>query len=116
MNNSELSKHFFNNGRVVYIEAFFINGEKENDEFISGAVGSFCITTLQKIEEEMLMVVDFDKGDGLYWFKCTHTPPTYCPESFGLVEGDYWEFDLVNFISMEEVEQLYADSVINPNI
>jgi len=117
MNLSELNKVFNING-VVYIEVFYAEseGDNENDVFISGAVGSFCITTLQKIEEEMLMLVEFDKGDGLYWFKCTYTSPTYCPESFGLVEGDYWEFEPINHVTFEEIEELYADSVINPNI
>lgn len=83
-----------NGEESVWIEVFNSEGD---DPFISAVTGQITVEQLALIQAEILEYREdyFEKGSGLYVFKCTHRQAHY--DNVGMTEPAHWETDFESY-------------------
>lgn len=83
-----------NGEESVWVEVFHSDGD---DPFISAITGQITIEQLALIQSEMLEYREdyFEKGSGLYVFKCTHCQAHH--DNVGMTEPAHWETDFESY-------------------
>ena len=83
-----------NGEESVWIEVFNSDGD---DPFISAISGQITVEQLALIQAEILEYRDdyFEKGSGLYVFRCTHYQAHY--DNVGMTEPAHWETNLESY-------------------
>lgn len=78
----------------VWIEVFHSEGD---DPFISAITGQITVEQLALIQAEILEYRDdyFEKGSGLYVFRCAHYQAHY--DNVGMTEPAHWETDFESY-------------------
>lgn len=78
----------------VWIEAFNSEGD---DPFISAISGQITVEQLALIQAEILEYREdyFEKGSGLYVFRCRHCQAHY--DNVGMTEPAHWETDFESY-------------------
>ena len=78
----------------VWVEAFYSEGD---EPFISSISGQITIEQLSLIQSEMIEYSEdyFEKGSGLYVFRCSHFQANY--DNVGMTEPAHWETDLESY-------------------
>jgi len=92
---SDYDANAWRNGEEsVWIEVFNSEGD---DPFISAITGQITIEQLGLIQAEILEYREdyFEKGPGLYVFKCSHCQAHY--DNVGMTEPDHWETDFESY-------------------
>ena len=83
-----------NGEESVWIEVFNSDGD---DPFISAISGQITVEQLALIQAEILEYRDdyFEKGSGLYVFRCAHYQAHY--DNVGMTEPAHWETDFESY-------------------
>lgn len=83
-----------NGEESVWIEVFNSEGD---DPFISAISGQITVEQLALIQAEILEYREdyFEKGSGLYVFKCRHCQAHY--DNVGMTEPAHWETDFESY-------------------
>ncbi|MBJ2292648.1 hypothetical protein JFT44_22275 [Pseudomonas sp. MF5691] len=83
-----------NGEESVWIEVFNIEGD---DPFICAISGKITVEQLALIQAEILEYREdyFEKGSGLYVFRCAHCQAHY--DNVGMTEPAHWETDFESF-------------------
>ena len=83
-----------NGEESVWIEVFSSDGD---DPFISAISGQITVEQLALIQTEILEYRDdyFEKGSGLYVFRCAHYQAHY--DNVGMTEPAHWETDFESY-------------------
>jgi len=83
-----------NGEESVWIEVFHSEGD---DPFISAISGQITVEQLALIQAEILEYRDdyFEKGSGLYVFKCRHCQAYH--DNVGMTEPAHWETDFESY-------------------
>lgn len=83
-----------NSEEPVWIEVFNSEGD---DPFISAISGQITVEQLALIQAEILEYREdyFEKGSGLYVFKCRHCQAHY--DNVGMTEPAHWETDFESY-------------------
>lgn len=83
-----------NGEESVWIEVFHSDGD---DPFISAISGQITIEQLALIQAEILEYREdyFEKGSGLYVFRCSHCPAHH--DNVGMTEPAHWETDFESY-------------------
>lgn len=83
-----------NSEEPVWVEAFYSEGD---EPFISSVSGQITIEQLSLIQSEMIEYSEdyFEKGSGLYVFRCSHCQAYY--DNVGMTEPAHWETDLESY-------------------
>ncbi|PJK33086.1 hypothetical protein CWC48_26745 [Pseudomonas sp. S10E 269] len=83
-----------NSEESVWIEVFNSEGD---DPFISAITGQITVEQLALIQAEILEYREdyFEKGSGLYVFKCRHYQANY--DNVGMTEPAHWEADFESY-------------------
>lgn len=83
-----------NSEESVWIEVFNNEGD---DPFISAITGQITVEQLALIQAEILEYREdyFEKGSGLYVFKCRHYQANY--DNVGMTEPAHWEADFESY-------------------
>ena len=83
-----------NGEESVWIEVFHSEGD---DPFISAISGQITVEQLALIQAEILEYRDdyFEKGSGLYVFRCAHYQAHY--DNVGMTEPAHWETDFESY-------------------
>ncbi|WP_426248219.1 hypothetical protein [Pseudomonas sp. TWR3-1-1] len=83
-----------NGEESVWIEVFNSDGD---DPFISAISGQITVEQLALIQAEILEYREnyFEKGSGLYVFKCTHYQAHH--DNVGMTEPAHWEADFESY-------------------
>ena len=83
-----------NGEESVWIEVFNIEGD---DPFICAISGKITVEQLALIQAEILEYRDdyFEKGSGLYVFRCGHCQAHY--DNVGMTEPAHWETDFDSY-------------------
>ncbi|NWD54073.1 hypothetical protein HX878_04870, partial [Pseudomonas veronii] len=83
-----------NGEESVWIEVFHSEGD---DPFISAISGQITVEQLALIQAEILEYRDdyFEKGSGLYVFRCGHCQAHY--DNVGMTEPAHWETDFESY-------------------
>lgn len=83
-----------NSEESVWIEVFHSEGD---DPFISAISGQITIEQLALIQAEILEYLEdyFEKGSGLYVFRCAHYQAHY--DNVGMTEPAHWETDFESY-------------------
>ena len=78
----------------VWVEAFYSEGD---EPFISSISGQITIEQLSLIQSEMIEYSEdyFEKGSGLYVFRCSQFQAHY--DNAGMTEPAHWETDLESY-------------------
>jgi len=92
---SQYDANAWRNGEEsVWIEVFNSEGD---DPFISAISGQITVEQLALIQEEILEYREdyFEKGSGLYVFRCGHCQAHY--DNVGMTEPAHWETDFESY-------------------
>lgn len=92
---SQYDANAWRNGEEsVWIEVFNSEGD---DPFISAISGQITVEQLALIQAEILEYREdyFEKGSGLYVFRCAHCQAHY--DNVGLTEPAHWETDFESY-------------------
>lgn len=83
-----------NSEESVWVEVFYSEGD---EPFISSVSGQITIEQLSLIQSEMIEYSEdyFEKGSGLYVFRCSHCQAHY--DNVGMTEPAHWETDLESY-------------------
>lgn len=83
-----------NSEESVWVEVFYSEGD---EPFISSVSGQITIEQLSLIQSEMIEYSEdyFEKGSGLYVFRCSHCQAYY--DNVGMTEPAHWETDLESY-------------------
>ena len=83
-----------NSEEPVLVEVFYSEGD---ELFISSVSGQITIEQLSLIQSEMIEYIEdyFEKGSGLYIFRCSHYQAHY--DNVGMTEPAHWETDLESY-------------------
>lgn len=83
-----------NSEESVWIEVFHSQGD---DPFISAISGQITVEQLALIQAEILEYREdyFEKGSGLYVFRCAHYQAHY--DNVGMTEPAHWETDFESY-------------------
>lgn len=83
-----------NGEESVWVEVFNSDGD---DPFISAISGQITVEQLALIQTEILEYRDdyFEKGSGLYVFRCAHYQAHY--DNVGMTEPAHWETDFESY-------------------
>ena len=83
-----------NSEESVWIEVFNSEGD---DPFISAITGQITVEQLALIQAEILEYREdyFEKGSGLYVFRCAHCEAHY--DNVGMTEPAHWETDFESY-------------------
>ena len=83
-----------NGEESVWIEVFNIEGD---DPFICAISGKITVEQLALIQAEILEYREdyFEKGSGLYVFRCAHCHAHY--DNVGMTEPAHWETDFESY-------------------
>lgn len=83
-----------NGEESVWIEVFNSEGD---DPFISAVTGQITVEQLALIQAEILEYRDdyFEKGSGLYVFRCAHCQAHH--DNVGMTEPAHWETDFESY-------------------
>jgi len=83
-----------NGEESVWIEVFNSEGD---DPFISAITGQITVEQLALIQAEILEYREdyFEKGSGLYVFRCAHCQAHY--DNVGMTEPAHWETDFESY-------------------
>ena len=94
-----------NGEESVWIEVFNSDGD---DPFISAISGQITVEQLALIQAEILEYRDdyFEKGSGLYVFRCTHYQAHY--DNVGMTEPAHWETDFESYSAFPWKEEAAA--------
>ncbi|MFJ4587882.1 hypothetical protein ACIP1Z_11320 [Pseudomonas moraviensis] len=96
-----------NGEESVWIEVFNSEGD---DPFISAISGQITVEQLALIQAEILEYREdyFEKGSGLYVFRCSHYQAHY--DNVGMTEPAHWETDFESYSPFEWAEEAEAMS------
>lgn len=99
-----------NSEESVFVEVFYSEGD---EPFISSVSGQITIEQLSLIQSEMIEYSEdyFEKGSGLYVFRCSHCQAYY--DNVGMTEPAHWETDLESY--SEFPWQSDGESVVSEN-
>lgn len=94
-----------NQEESVWIEVFHSDGD---DPFISAITGQITIEQLVLIQTEILENREayFEKGSGLYVFRCAHCQAHY--DNVGMTEPAHWETDFESYTPFQWQEEAAA--------
>ncbi|WP_300727383.1 hypothetical protein [Pseudomonas sp.] len=94
-----------NSEESVWIEVFNSEGD---DPFISAITGQITIEQLTLIQAEILEYREdyFEKGSGLYVFKCRHCQAHH--DNVGMTEPAHWETDFESYSPFPWEEEVAA--------
>lgn len=94
-----------NGEESVWIEVFNSDGD---DPFISAISGQITVEQLALIQTEILEYRDdyFEKGSGLYVFRCAHYQAHY--DNVGMTEPAHWETDFESYSAFTWEEESAA--------
>lgn len=94
-----------NQEESVWIEVFHSDGD---DPFISAITGQITIEQLVLIQAEILENREayFEKGSGLYVFRCAHCQAHY--DNVGMTEPAHWETDFESYTPFQWQEEAAA--------
>ncbi|NNA20437.1 hypothetical protein HBN70_06615 [Pseudomonas lundensis] len=94
-----------NGEESVWIEVFNSDGD---DPFISAISGQITVEQLALIQAEILEYRDdyFEKGSGLYVFRCAHYQAHY--DNVGMTEPAHWETDFESYSAFPWKEEAAA--------
>lgn len=94
-----------NGEESVWIEVFNSEGD---DPFISAITGQITVEQLALIQSEILEYREdyFEKGSGLYVFRCAHYQAHY--DNVGMTEPAHWETDFESYIPFPWEEEAAA--------
>ncbi|WP_203303320.1 hypothetical protein [Pseudomonas weihenstephanensis] len=94
-----------NQEESVWIEVFNSDGD---DPFISAISGQITVEQLALIQAEILEYRDdyFEKGSGLYVFRCAHYQAHY--DNVGMTEPAHWETDFESYTPFQWLEEAAA--------
>ena len=94
-----------NGEESVWIEVFNSDGD---DPFISAISGQITVEQLALIQTEILEYRDdyFEKGSGLYVFRCAHYQAHY--DNVGMTEPAHWETDFESYTPFQWLEEAAA--------
>lgn len=83
-----------NGEESVWVEVFYSEGD---DPFICSISGQITVEQLNLIQSEMLEYREdyFEKGSGLYVFRCAHYQAHH--DNVGMTEPAHWETDLESY-------------------
>lgn len=96
-----------NGEESVWVEVFNSEGD---DPFISAISGQITVEQLALIQTEILEYREdyFEKGSGLYVFRCSHYQAHY--DNVGMTEPAHWETDFESYSPFEWAEEAEAMS------
>lgn len=96
-----------NGEESVWVEVFNSEGD---DPFISAISGQITVEQLALIQAEILEYREdyFEKGSGLYVFRCSHYQAHY--DNVGMTEPAHWETDFESYSPFEWAEEAEAMS------
>lgn len=105
---SQYDANAWRNGEEsVWLEVFNSEGD---DPFISAISGQITVEQLALIQAEILEYREdyFEKGSGLYVFRCSHYQAHY--DNVGMTEPAHWETDFESYSPFEWAEEAAAMS------
>jgi len=88
-------------GNSPVVDVFY---EDSDNTFICAVSGSVDITQLQRIEDEIKTCHEFNDGDGIYTLRCDYQQAEYDGETYGLIQGDDWHCEQIEYKSFIEME------------
>lgn len=96
-----------NREESVWIEVYHSDGD---DPFISAITGMITIEQLTLIQAQIVEYREdyFEKGAGLYVFRCAHYQAHY--DNVGMTEPAHWETDFESYSPFEWAEEAKAMS------
>ncbi|KAE9642399.1 hypothetical protein EJA70_19365 [Pseudomonas sp. PB103] len=96
-----------NREESVWIEVYHSDGD---DPFISAVTGQITIEQLTMIQAQIAEYREdyFEKGAGLYVFRCAHYQAHY--DNVGMTEPAHWETDFESYSPFEWAEEAEAVS------